>query len=694
MGEFNHSPLGEREFRLLTLSPGAFSSPLAANLSTHQIDTFVDEAANHGDDDIPESATSYEAISYVWGSDAKPRSITIAGAPVAITENLYHCLQRVRLASAPRRLWVDALCINQADAAEKQAQVLLTHDIYASARRTLAYLGEEADDSAEAMDLIERYWRVNIPKELNVGARAFVEGSLGEEIPDAPTGKDAELPAEGDDKWLAVSRFWNRAWFKRVWIVQEFILSRDVVMICGDREASWSNLWPATIALEEPDSPPWPLVDESGNEVESAADLMANMAQRLRFYSLGAMRGNTRGHGHGHDEDEEHGHEHGGGCCGHDHDHGKPDDGDEVDGEDEEWESEDEEDPKRSTDLLNLLLSFRDVQATDPRDYYYALLGLAADGDKEEFRPDYNETFEETSIRFGRALLIQPFSEELLDHAGIAPHLNGSETSFPSWLPDLRRPWKQMTVADAAESAASGETDFDFGLLPDDKDDVLLLKAIKVDTVAQLSGVPRAAHLHADRPSMWVKQDLATLSALLATLPGFDKTKYPTGETGLEAVLRTLTFFRDESEDEEGIPMSTLKLAYRFCTAVEGDDLDPERAERDVLRKEIQMSGVSADEANEALVAAAQILINRIFTTRSTLDLVLARGEKYVGMVPDGSEVGDEVWIVKGCSAPFVLRKSAEREGMMRIVGTAYVHGVMEGEVAGEDTEYEEVSIH
>ncbi|KAF6809413.1 ankyrin and het domain protein [Colletotrichum plurivorum] len=702
MAAFDYSTLalGDRDFRLLKLSPAANADePLNGELLVRSIDPYVEEASKHADgEELSETADSYEAVSYAWGSEEKPRRIAIAGAEAAIAENLFHCLRRLRFQDRPRLLWVDALCINQSDNEEKQSQVLLLHGVYVGARRTLAYLGEEADGSSEAMDLIERYWRVNIPKELNAGARAFLEDAIGEPVPDAPTGAEAELPAEGDSKWLAVSRFWNRAWFKRAWIVQEFILARDVVMICGGKEASWKQLWPATIAMEDPESPPWPLVDEAGNEADSANDVMSNMAQRLRFYQLGSMRGAAQGH----DDDHGHDHEHGGGCCGgHAHDEKeeeeeeeeehKHDDAESEDGDEGEWEDEDD-DPKRSTDLLSLLLSFREVEASDPRDLYYALLGLAADGDREEFQPDYSKTFEETALRFGRTLLHEAYSEELLDHAGIAEHLNGNATKFPSWLPDFRRPWRRMTVADAAESEAAGETDFDFGFDPNDEEDVLLLRGVKVDTIAQVSGVPRAAHRHTERPALWVKKDMLTLSKQLAKIPGFESAAYPTGESGLEAVLRTLTFFQAEGGEGE-IPAATLSLAYRFCTAIEEDDLDPERKERDGLRREVMLSGATEEEANEALVAAAQILINSVFTTRSALDLVLARGGKYVGMVPDGTEAGDEVWVVKGCNAPFVLRKSADREGLMRIVGTAYVHGIMEGE-AVEGGEFEPVSIH
>ncbi|TQN67654.1 Heterokaryon incompatibility protein 6, OR allele [Colletotrichum shisoi] len=720
MTELSYAALGERDFRILSLSPGKSDEPLRGELLVRPIDTYIDEASKH-EGELPESADSYEAVSYVWGSDDKPRRIASpAGAEVAITENLYHCLRRIRLGDRPRLVWVDALCINQSDNREKESQIMLMHDIFVSARRVLAYLGEEADGSKRAVELIQKYWRINIPNPLNAGARAFAENLLSEPVPDAPAGREAELPPPGDEEWMAVSRFWNRPWFRRVWVVQEFILARDVLMICGDEAVNWAKLWPATVALEEPESPPWPLVNAAGEELKGAADLMANMAQRLRFYQLGSMRGNSDEHGHGDDD----GHEHGGGCCGghgghdhghddgldHGHDHEHDDDEEEddkdaedaEDGDDEEWESEDGDDSGRSTDLLSLLLSFREVEATDPRDLYFALLGLASDGDREEFRPDYSATFEQTALRFARTLLHEPFSEELLDHAGIADSLNGAD--FPSWIPDFRRPWRRMTVADAAESEAAGETDFDFGFDPNEADDVLLLMGVKVDTISHATDLPRAAHLHAEQPSLWVKRDMVTLSELLAGIPGIEDATYPTGETGVEAVLRTLTFFRtgaDEAdghgEDGEGgneVPMTTLKLAYRTCTAVEDDDLDGARPEREALRREIMLSGCTAKEAGEALEAAAQVLINRVFPMRAALDLVLARGGRYVGMVPEGCEAGDEVWMLKGCNAPFVLRRSAEREGARRIVGAAYVHGIMSGEAVEEGVEFEPVSIH
>lgn len=43
-------------------------------------------------------------------------------------------------------LWIDALCINQQDAAEVNQQVLLMGDIYNLCRQTIVWLGPDADD--------------------------------------------------------------------------------------------------------------------------------------------------------------------------------------------------------------------------------------------------------------------------------------------------------------------------------------------------------------------------------------------------------------------------------------------------------------------------------------------------------------------------------------------------------------------
>jgi hypothetical protein len=54
----------------------------------------------------------YEALSYVWGSEQKPNSISIDGTSLPITLSLYEALLRLRDHALGRYLWINAVCIN------------------------------------------------------------------------------------------------------------------------------------------------------------------------------------------------------------------------------------------------------------------------------------------------------------------------------------------------------------------------------------------------------------------------------------------------------------------------------------------------------------------------------------------------------------------------------------------------------
>lgn len=83
----------------------------------------------------------YEALSYVWGSPAGSRPITVDGQSLPITNNCEEALRHLRLPAKARRLWVDAICINQKKVLEKNDQVKLMGDIYRAAKQTIVWLG-------------------------------------------------------------------------------------------------------------------------------------------------------------------------------------------------------------------------------------------------------------------------------------------------------------------------------------------------------------------------------------------------------------------------------------------------------------------------------------------------------------------------------------------------------------------------
>lgn len=52
-------------------------------------------------------------------------------------------------------IWIDAICINQNDISERNDQILRMKSVYHSARRAVAFLGSESEDSALAVEKME-----------------------------------------------------------------------------------------------------------------------------------------------------------------------------------------------------------------------------------------------------------------------------------------------------------------------------------------------------------------------------------------------------------------------------------------------------------------------------------------------------------------------------------------------------------
>ncbi|KAH6666782.1 heterokaryon incompatibility protein-domain-containing protein, partial [Halenospora varia] len=94
--------------------------------------------------DLDSTSLRYEALSYTWGvksSIDKKHSIYVNGYRQSVTPNLHSALSSLRHHSRSRTLWVDTICINQADVQERCHQILLMARIYAGASKVLIYLG-------------------------------------------------------------------------------------------------------------------------------------------------------------------------------------------------------------------------------------------------------------------------------------------------------------------------------------------------------------------------------------------------------------------------------------------------------------------------------------------------------------------------------------------------------------------------
>jgi hypothetical protein len=96
---------------------------------------------------------SYSALSYAWGNPLPSRQVVFeAGQSLSVTENCYNALQQLRHSFRRRTLWVDSICIDQANEEEKSHEVSLMRDIYNQADKVYIWLGKGTTHSDYAFD--------------------------------------------------------------------------------------------------------------------------------------------------------------------------------------------------------------------------------------------------------------------------------------------------------------------------------------------------------------------------------------------------------------------------------------------------------------------------------------------------------------------------------------------------------------
>ncbi|KAF7560263.1 hypothetical protein G7046_g3888 [Stylonectria norvegica] len=147
--EYNYKPLsGRNTIRLLTLHPSTISTaPLVCEILEQQISA---------------QCQNYVAISYAWGEREFSRTLEIRcdgdSSYLRITLNLETLLRGVRASCFPRRLWIDAICLNQKDEMEKAKQIPLMRNIYKMAAAVEIWLGPESHTTAKNLAF---FWKLS-----------------------------------------------------------------------------------------------------------------------------------------------------------------------------------------------------------------------------------------------------------------------------------------------------------------------------------------------------------------------------------------------------------------------------------------------------------------------------------------------------------------------------------------------------
>ncbi|KAF7188225.1 Heterokaryon incompatibility protein 6, OR allele [Pseudocercospora fuligena] len=166
-------------------------------------------------------APCYHALSYAWNGTTNTRHIIVNSDRFAVTESVYNALHSIRSIStrpesmdnagiADLPVWIDAVCINQDDLQERNDQVRQMDVIYSKAAKVLVYLGPVPPGDLNEVQLLMHATRDGM------GGKLSADSTLWRHCVD----------------W-AIRKLRSRTWFDRAWVIQEVVLARFVMVVCG-----------------------------------------------------------------------------------------------------------------------------------------------------------------------------------------------------------------------------------------------------------------------------------------------------------------------------------------------------------------------------------------------------------------------------------------------------------------------------
>jgi hypothetical protein len=212
---YPYAPLQDGEIRVLELEPGEWADPLACRIKH----VALKDCGRYGE--------QYEALSYVWGTGHTDFALDVLGSYLMITQSLRTALMYFRSASGSfvsNRLWVDQICINQDNLAERSAQVGIMGRIYQTASSVVIWLGEADNTAIEAFAYIEKH-------------SDFTSSLLFLDVDRRREEIQRDI-ARSNVVW----QLFSYPWFYRAWTFQELVLSQSAEIRCGHRSINWSTI--------------------------------------------------------------------------------------------------------------------------------------------------------------------------------------------------------------------------------------------------------------------------------------------------------------------------------------------------------------------------------------------------------------------------------------------------------------------
>ena len=575
-------------------------------------------------------APDYLALSYTWG-DPTPRfelecteesELGKSSGILPLTESLdsylHHFLaqDKDRSHNFTEYIWIDALCINQGDLKEKIKQVAMMGDIYRNAIQVSIWLGESTEDSDHAIDVLIR---------INNSSSSRLTGDTG-----GPNGsysiidqflQEISRPLRSG-KLTYISNLMSRAWFRRVWIIQEVVSAVYPIVVCGNRRIHWDAFVAGLRAI---------CTASTSTDIFEIAEPHWGYDNMTVINEIRNCRLNDN----------------------------------------------------HPMDLQSVLLFSRSFNASNARDKVFALLGVVTEDETYSdsrspslypplppwLQSNYESPVEFVYLRTAVYLLTSDDYLTMLSVCGIGNPRKLQ--TLPSWVPEWTTNSFDITLQDNPRITgynASLQTKPATSFLPPDLLTLCGLVVDEIEHVVEFNIPTGATKLAKTTVQEAAKEEIQAFHTFFEKAEALttNLTQYPTEKDAKDAFWRTLL----TNQDRTGMTPSYML----------GEDLVIFRT---YLKYRITNANWPGEEMLAAMARQSlpfYLCLGRLgfprtfFTTKSG----------YMGMAMGTVLVGDVVSIICGVCVPFVLRGSGgERVGAVAarsLVCESYVHGMMNGE--------------
>jgi hypothetical protein len=635
---FRYAPLDLKtnEIRLLTVLPSNQEKPneLQCSLKHLSLDS-------HGE---------YHALSYAWRDDGlyAPEENPASGEEIVVNDDLLTVGHNLAAALKARRshgyrdipLWVDAICINQHEADERSRQILRMRDIYARALKVTVWLGPEREDSRKAIDFIRMFYKKlmasdNRIKEVSTGTQ---QSSFWPE----PTSKwvfsewfkESLISRKYSDEWKAVYNLLRRAWWRRIWIVQEIVAAKQVELFCGSATLNSEHLSRFLKTLVAHGVYYIPLLEKHEGIV------LEHSTFSLAYSYL------------------------------------RP----------ESW---------KKVSLLQALYRTRMALSSEPRDKIYAVINLAEDGEKIVPHPNYSLSIQKIYAQLVVDMVKQTSRLDILSFVGLPVYSQELDSQIPTWVPNWsHRPVSTMNSYVGEVKPVWTDRNSKAVVTFRDDDRIMRVNGFIFDSIDGMASIGEATlphqMLHQSKArtnpyTSWGPID-AICRSLVADL-------IPSGDTKQQEISIFLAQARNSHLDSSNPKLYTFANWYRSNRhlivsgrTVEAWAHDPNLPLEDIAPpKDPSKDHEAKSQLEKSRSVSYEMTANDLFHYRlpshwrSRRFITTMKG--YAGLGPTSCVPGDLICIILGCATPIILRRV---EGHFVVVGECYVHGIMHGETMAD----------